>query len=327
MRGFSIIELLVSIFITVLVLGIAYILYNSFFKHYKSSSSSLVSQIEDIIGYNIIRLDLEHVGYGIASNETVPIISWSSASKELTLHSTLNVSNKQTEGYLIASCSSNQLTIDLDARASSSAKNVVVLRGNNKTCFVPLGTVETSGGVNTISGVSSCSINNRYIAFPLPDTFTNKCNVCQCLEITYKLSSSSVPNYCAPGSKKLLRKIGDGNGTPIINCVADFKATFALDTDGDRKPDKLDSSLPSTNAEIRNQLKQINLYLLVQEGQKDTGFTYNQATTCSSDSGNCVIFTDKDPNGNDYPVELKLPSDFQHYRWRVIKISAKPMDL
>ncbi len=323
MRGFSIIELLVSIFITVLILGLAYVLYNSFFKHYKTSSSSLVSQMEDIIGYNIIRLDLEHVGYGIASDETTPIIKWNSSSKELVLHSTLNVSRKETEGYLIASCSGGSLTIDLDARGDSSAKNATVIRGNDKTCFATNATI--SGG--SISVSPSCSQYNRYVAFPLPDSFSNKCNKCQCLGITYKLISSNLPKFCAPNTNKLQRVVGDGKGTPIINCVSDFKPVFALDTNGDGKPDELKEVLPSSNADIRNQLKQINLYILVQEGQKDSSFTYKQVAPCSSGGGMCVVYNDIDPDGNDYPVELKLPSDYKHYRWRVIKISAKPMDL
>lgn len=66
-KGYSIIEVLITLFIVSLILSAAYFTYVSIFKSMKGESESVELQMEKIVGLELLRLDLEHVGYGIGN--------------------------------------------------------------------------------------------------------------------------------------------------------------------------------------------------------------------------------------------------------------------
>jgi type IV pilus assembly protein PilW len=82
-KGITLIELLVVIFIFVLVIFTSYSLYLSLLKGSKQDIEISSFQMESLIGLEILRLDLEHIGYGIPSNETALVITWSETDKKL----------------------------------------------------------------------------------------------------------------------------------------------------------------------------------------------------------------------------------------------------
>ena len=330
-KGFTIAELLVTIFIIGVVLGAAYFTYIKLLKGFKSESSKIETQIENLVGLEILRLDLEHIGYGIPNNETSKIIDWNGSN--LILRSTLNNTDSITRGYLLAKCVAGTLEVTYDGRENTSATYVSVIDADTKNFFAK-GEIQTSGSIQTI-GLNgkkvSCTLDKVYIAYPVRQNVyngtANGCTDSLCEEISYTLSQANLINRCNVNTSNLIRKVGPSatSGEPVLNCVADFKVTFDLDTNGDGvigTSEADQTSLPSTNGDIRNQLKAINIYILVQEGRYDPNFTYNQAVNCSATPGKCININ----NGNNIQ-ELQLPAGYEHYRWKLLMIKVKPMDL
>jgi type IV pilus assembly protein PilW len=65
-RCVSLVELLVSLIVVLLLLSAIYFGYISLFKTTSRETVSATSQIEKLLGLEILRLDIEHAGYGIA---------------------------------------------------------------------------------------------------------------------------------------------------------------------------------------------------------------------------------------------------------------------
>ncbi len=321
-KGFTIVEVLVTLFILGLVLYTAYLTYIKLLKGFKSESEKISSQIESLVGLEILRLDLEHIGYGIPVNETNPIIAWDSSTKTLTIRSTLNNTNEITRGYLVAFCNSGNLEIRYDGRETASASFVSIMNSETKEYF-DYG--EISGiGISPDSG--TCTSNKVYLAFPIRKEVAdntggaNGCSVSRCELITYTLSNSNLIDRCNINTYNLIRRVGGSTtGEPVLNCVADWALTFDIDTNGNGIIDSGEenqTTLPTSNSDIRTKLKAINVYILIQEGKYDPEYTYSQAVTCGSNM--CV-----EVNG----VNLTLPSDYENYRWKPLMIKVKPMNL
>ncbi len=323
-KGFTITELLVTLFIVGVVLSAAYLTYIKLLKGFKSESEKISTQIESLIGLDILRLDLEHVGYGIPEDETAQIIYWDSTNKELILRTTLNNTNSKTRGYILAKCNGGTLEITYDGREDKTNNPYVVVIDTENKKFFDKGEIESTAP-DTITLISKTCINKKiYIAFPVRDVVyngaANGCSDSYCEQITYYLSNSNLIDRCNPNIYNLKRKVGTSSpGEPILNCVADWTVTFDIDLDGNGVIDSGEenqTTLPATNGDIRSKLKAINVYILVQEGRYDLNYTFAQASDCGSNK--CVIV-----NGE----LLKLPADYIHYRWKPLIIKVKPMDL
>lgn len=299
-RGFSLVEALITLFIVSVLASAVYYTYTTLFRGTKASTESVELQIEKSIGLELLRLDLEHLGYGVARDATDKILDWDSDSKTLTIRSTINNTNESTIGWVL--CVNGIMSID--ARKDTSNGNLV---------FIDTSTENYSSAVTN----GTCPASGVFLGFPF-QTGANACDVGgtdTCTTIVYSLSSTNLPDHCHPDTKNLLRAVNDGNGNPVLSCVADFRVRFDLDTNGDGKIDcSTDSCLtdvvPATNDLIRTQLKNIHVYVLVQEGGLNKEYTYT--------GGNPVV------DG----ITLQLPSsNYEHYRWKAYKISIKPMGM
>ncbi|WP_293447492.1 prepilin-type N-terminal cleavage/methylation domain-containing protein [Persephonella sp.] len=333
-RGFTIVELIVTLFIMMVLMGAVYFTYIKLLKGFKSESSKVETQIEKLVGVELIRLDLEHIGYGIAEDETSLIINWNSNNKTLTLRSTINNTRKETLGWFYVDCTGG-------TGCNATISSLPVKGQSYYVCFMDaidkmsrgkgIVNVDQSGGLSFSSTPSGGS--GKYIGFPVTEevynNIANGCNVGYCNIVQFALSNSNLPNYCNVNTYNLLRRVGaqainESGGNPLINCVADYTVTFDLDTDGDGTVDQHGYSLPAVdkngngidNDEIRTQLKRINFYILIQEGLKNPKYNFSNVKSCGADI--CI-------NGID--VDLVLPDNYQYYNWKAIKISAKPMDL
>ncbi len=286
-EGFSLIELLVTMVIIVLLAGVAYNGFSILMRRTKQESFSVTSHIEMATGLEILRLDIEHLGYGIAKDESEKIVEWGNGT--LTIRSTINNTEPETRGYLIAKCVGGSLTTIVDAREKTGAVSCSILRSRDKRFFA---TGSISGGDISVSG-ASCDNNEVYVAFPMvnPNGCANKC-----YEIQYYISTTAdKPSWCNPHTGVLERKINSSR--PLLNCVADWKVVL----------DGINTS-NATNDDIRENLKSVKVYLLVQEGKRDVNYTFTGNTTIDG-------------------ITLNLPDDYQHYRWKIIKFVVRPRNL
>ncbi len=297
-KGFSLIEALITLIIVSILTSAVYYTYTTLFRGAKSSSESTEQQIEKSIGLELLRLDLEHAGYGIAKDATDLILQWNSGSSTLTIRSTINNTNQSTIGWVL--CVNGIMS---DARKDTT---------NNNLVFIDASTENYSSAVTT----GLCPASGIHIGFPF-QTGANACNVGgtnTCNTITYSLSNTNLPDHCHPNTFNLLRAVNSGSGNPVLSCVADFEVRFDLDTNADGKINCSSDScltdvLPANNNAIRTQVKNIHVYLLIQEGGLNKEYVYS--------GGNPTI------DG----ITLQLPPNHQHYKWKAYKISVKPLGM
>ena len=288
--GFTIVELLVTMGIVLIVLTAAYQSYTRLLRGFVTESTSAESQMAAVVNTNFLRLDIAHAGYGLAHGEGNSPIVWVNSTNSLTIRSMINNLKEESLGWVMC----NNGTVIQDNNDSSWDGYVFLTEDN------------TLQGKDTTSGTTNCPASGIHFGYPydLSDT-PSGCTSQPCYPITYELSPSQNLDTCADGTRNLLRKVS-GNQKPVLNCVADWQVAFAKEGSMDT-PVTGDMSLNATNAD---QIKQVHVYALVQEGSYERDYSFSGDT--SMDGVNL------DPSG---------VSEFSHYRWKMRKISVKPQDL
>jgi len=154
-----------------------------------------------------------------------------------------------------------------------------------------------------------------------------------------------VPKRCAPGTGILFKAVlnqSDGIHTelPLLDCVLDMQVDFVLDTDGNGSinwspPTDLNAttfpSSPANNIasltarQIRDQLKEVRVYVVAQEGQKDLNYDFSMGGTRISISYPEVVGSDS--RTLTFPISSRVGSQYKYYRWRLYTIVVKPKNL
>lgn len=155
--------------------------------------------------------------------------------------------------------------------------------------------------------------------------------------------ATGMPSQCAPNTGILYKAVLsndtavalDGVGgtprtteLPLLDCVYDMQVVFALDTDADgivNSPPSQDiNTLTATN--IRDQLKEVRVYILAHEGQYDSTYTYTNpnnppVTGCTGASQICI----NDVGGVGLIKAVTVPS--RNYRWKIYTLVVTPFNL
>jgi len=155
--------------------------------------------------------------------------------------------------------------------------------------------------------------------------------------------AGEMPPRCAQNTGVLYKGVvinapdGDQGGEKIpirlLECVADMQLIFGWDADEDGDfehpgviPGSADAWLEDLNiftaAEIREQLKEIRVYILAHEGHRDSGYDFDGFT------GGCAtcVMVGEFGLGRDVDLAAVIP-DYQEYRWKVYTITVKPANL
>jgi prepilin-type N-terminal cleavage/methylation domain-containing protein len=189
---------------------------------------------------------------------------------------------------------------------------------------------------------SPITLNDLYLVYGV-DPDTNLRMPFNRADYYIRRVATSTPARCAKGAlpadntgvlvKSLINQADGvrGAGTPLLDCVADMQVLFRLDRDGDgtaeEETDVLTKVVGAATAdltaqEIRQQLKEVRVYILTHEGQKDTTFTY--CVNPPSCSGTTIAVGEF---GLEHNYNMTLITDWQHYRWKVYRIVVKPNNL
>jgi hypothetical protein len=112
---------------------------------------------------------------------------------------------------------------------------------------------------------------------------------------------------------------------PILDCVADLQVIYDLDTDNNGTIDTTfnDISALTTPQDIRDQIKNVQVYILAHEGQKDTNFTFNNFTG----GGTSVIVGRSAALGRAFDFDDIGIAEYTNYRWKVYNISVETGNL
>lgn len=136
-----------------------------------------------------------------------------------------------------------------------------------------------------------------------------------------------LPQRCNPSAGVLIKGVvGHTSGTydelPLLECVLDMQVVFSLLTPGSSTTTDTSDISAMTPKDVREQVKEIRVYLLTHDGGQDAGYTYPNATI-GVGPGNGV----SSGSGRTYNFAANGVANWQNYRWRVYQIIARPRNL
>lgn len=353
--GFTLVELIVTMFITVLVFGMTTNIFSALLTQFKQQSKIAETSIEGAVGLEILRRDLEGAGYGLPG--TIPSgVSYSEAASSPA--STYNdaASNPPRaimSGNNAAANGSDYLVIKSVsvARSAVSEKSSSMRAAPfnsfnprtwdfNDTDRVIVLTPVTSGSVQQMALVKDASNNfstiyNGVTTSPWPPTDTTETRLIYGISASaprmpfnradyYIKRSSETPSLCAPNTGVLYKGLlshADGSLTemPILDCVADLQVLIRRDADLDGTVEDTTNDISLLSAlEIRQQVKEVWVYILSHEGFRDPDYTHPSST---------VIVGESAALGRTFDLSATIGAMWQNYRWKVYRLVVKPGNL
>ena len=141
----------------------------------------------------------------------------------------------------------------------------------------------------------------------------------------YYISSSNVPSRCAPHTGVLVKSvISQSNGSrdaglPLLDCVADFQLAFAKVINNS---ESYATTLTGTADEMRSQLKEVRVYILAHEGQKDPFYSYPSSTVTIADPDVGVGTPLKT-----FDLNSVIGPSYVNYRWKLYTMVIRPFNL
>jgi hypothetical protein len=134
---------------------------------------------------------------------------------------------------------------------------------------------------------------------------------------------ASIAQACAPNTGILYKAMinqGDGarNPEPLIDCVADMQVIYRLDTDSNGTIDSTVNDISGLTAQqVREQVKEVRVYILSHEGEIDRSFKYRNSTITVGEFG----------LGRTFNLSATVGSTWANYRWKVSTLVVKPRNL
>ncbi|GFO58045.1 type IV pilus minor pilin PilW [Geomonas silvestris] len=159
----------------------------------------------------------------------------------------------------------------------------------------------------------------------------------------YLNRTDDIPSYCAGvdrnrGTGVLYKKVISHNSTthfayPLLDCVADLQVVFFLDTGGTGAGDyhtgsELFVKGVYSAGDLRDQIKEIRIYILAQQGRKDLSYLYPVV-----DPERAIVVGDRGlaPELSGVWSAARLSSqispDWRHYHWKLFSIVVQPGNL
>lgn len=151
----------------------------------------------------------------------------------------------------------------------------------------------------------------------------------------YYISNSNVPLRCAmpgAGTGVLVKSVINqatgtrGGGLPLMDCVADMQVCYRADSDNNGTIDVTTDNISGYTAAQVRQIKEVRVYILSHEGQRDPNYTYPSSTIvipaapdpCAG-VGRTFDFTNVGAIGT--------LTNWRNYRWKVYTLVVEPNNL
>jgi len=97
-----------------------------------------------------------------------------------------------------------------------------------------------------------------------------------------------------------------------------MQVIYRLDTNNDGTIDSVVDTISGLTAQqIREQLREVRVYILSHEGQRDSAFKYNSSTITVGEFG----------SGRTFNLSSTIGAGWEHYRWKVNVLVVKPRNL
>lgn len=140
---------------------------------------------------------------------------------------------------------------------------------------------------------------------------------------------------CAPAAGILYKAtLQHATGTftvlPLLDCVVDMQVTFLVDANEDGvidSPPFSDSLVGWTAAEIRNRVREVRVYILAQEGQKDPTYDFSEGGTREYLYVTETYGPDSQTINFANLKTLIGDPEYKYYRWKIYEIAVTPNNL
>lgn len=393
--GFTLIELLITMVIFVLVIAASSQIFTGLLTQFKQQSKIAETNIEGLVGLELLRQDIEHAGYGLPWNITGVI----DADNDGNFWEHLAGYSEAASAGSPNPANFNDATRDIDGDANDGEAPRAILSDNNTglngSDYLVIKAINVarnatsqkwthlrSGNVLTawtpdcenVNRNQDCSTNNNVRVIVLAPGSTNANGRSLVVSATgafftqynntagfvpldafgthivygadtstnlimpfnradYYIRSTNVPQRCAPNTgilEKVVVNQADGtltNFMPLLDCVADMQIVYLADTNNDGTIDgNTDdiANLVDSNGngvidaqEIREQVREVRVYILAHEGQYDSNYTYP----------NQVITVGEFGMGSNFDLAATIGTNWQNYRWKTYTIAVNPLAL
>jgi prepilin-type N-terminal cleavage/methylation domain-containing protein len=155
-----------------------------------------------------------------------------------------------------------------------------------------------------------------------------------------KPAGNAMPSQCAQNTGVLYKAtINHSNGglneLPIIDCVADMQVVFGLDQNENGTVNCYTNNLltgivktgGANSQNIRNEAKEVRVYILAHEGQRDVNFTFNNFSPAAPfiRVGEALTVCEGGIAGQDF--NLSAVTNYLNYRWKLYTLVVTPNNL
>ena len=363
--GFTLIELLVVMTIMVIALAVTSDMFLGLLNQYKQQSKITETNIEGMVGLELLRQDIERAGYGLPWQ--TPITYDEAAASPASTYNDCSGSapcnpprpilseNNYTTGFnsadllvikavnIIRNASAQKWTYVTDISTSltwTGGQAINEYPGNTDyVIMLSQGTsdVDTRTLVTNAAGKWAPKFNDMQTSGASPDPlfvyglYDNSLPPGSDPRMPFNRAdyyitktSVDVPARCAPNTGVLVKamiSLSDGQRNdflPLLDCVADMKVIFELDLTGSGPPYTPNDTLRDasgiflTAQQIRQQVKEVRVYILAQEGQYDKTYTHPET----------VIPVGEGPHTHQFNIGTNV-----HYRWKLYTIVVQPKNM
>jgi len=359
--AFSLVELMIALAIVMTVLYAAINFFIVSVRQYKVQTKITETNVEGLLGLELLRQDLECLGFGLPWNN-LPATYTERTGVNAAIVALTDAPNAPRPVLSINAPTfthnnSDYLVIKSARVAMSDAagKWTTLTQANAKRTWTPPG--ENLANTDYVIVLALGSTDNNRRSLVNPGTFYTTYNstsgyvplepysanivygidsavppVRPFNRADYFIDNTAVPQRCAPHTGVLVKAVvaHDASGTtptllPLLDCVADMQVVYGLDNNADGTPDAWSSDISAgmSAADIRTQVAEVFVHILAQEGQRDDSYVYPYDNAVVGPvQGRTFNFS-----SYGFTSSGNVASNFKHYRWKVYNIVVKPKNL
>ncbi|UPU37560.1 type II secretion system GspH family protein [Geomonas paludis] len=141
----------------------------------------------------------------------------------------------------------------------------------------------------------------------------------------YVYRPTPAPAVCAPNTgvlyKSVLNQGSNFTDIPLLDCVADMQVVYGMGQAGSNEVNFHQTTLTGTAQDIRQQLKEIRIYILAQQGKKDTNYKHPNSQIAVGESFGGALM------GRTFDLPSQIGTGWDNYRWKVYTIVVRPQNL
>lgn len=357
--GFSILEIMIALAIVMLVLAAATTFFITTVRQYKIQTKIVESNIEGVLGLELLRQDLESLGFGLPwSNVTVisdaptssplidsitggprAVVSNNNPSTTVTVNGSNYLVIRSTQVGM-GSAAGKWTTLQAEGRIRSWGSDEEDLLDNDRV-IVLSPTLNHWTLVSPENGISFSTVKNVSSIYAPGDNLTVT-NIVYGVDNTplefpwnradYYIDNASlntslqVPQRCASNTgvlvKRVVRHVSGKPLTPdlpLLDCAADMQVIYGLDNNADKAVDDWVTDISSSTAET------IRTQLL--EVRVYILAHVGQRDNSYRNSQNPIPVGFIGPDGSMKGRYFTIANEYLNYRWKVYSIVVKPMSL